>query len=143
MQVHPGDHAPGFNTAGFHQVFGVRKASFDARNISGGDELFRQVGKTLGLPVDGNDLVFHEKIILILHRAWRMPFRKAITCRSTSVCAANLILRLAVPKKKPIVLIGFFHFDTIYWILYSSSFRYSVAIPISSNRAASALLPLV
>lgn len=48
-------------------------------------------------------------------------------------------------QKKPIKMISFSQFNTIcnYWMLYSSSLRYKVAMPISSKRAVSALLPWV
>lgn len=54
-------------------------------------------------------------------------------------------------QEKPIILIGWFlkvrkfslNLKKYYFIWYSSSFRYNVAIPISRSRAASALFPFV
>lgn len=48
--------------------------------------------------------------------------------------------------KKPIKMIGSFSKRELYYCsynLYSSTFRYNVAILISNNRAASALFPFV
>ena len=73
--------------------------------------------------------------------------------RTTNLLNSKQLFKKLVfyKQQKPIKLIGWFlklrkfslNLKKYYFIWYSSSFRYNVAIPISRSRAASALFPFV